>query len=264
MKVKIRRRTGEEPKYAEAFRDRASIFPTPEAVRPGKPLVITEGEFDCLLLTQAIGDLAAVVTLGSASAKPEAPILMKLLTAAPWYLALDADDAGERSCSWWPERAIRVRPPSGKDWTEAAQAGVDLRRWWTDRLGEVEAAPPDPTPRKAPPSADVERVAQSPPVTKARAASMPWPPRPAELANWPLAWRERWGSLANDLEAQATPWPQSEAEAFRRIKAEIEAGPFELLSPPEPLHAAADCSEVQGLLFSRNSVQDSGLQGNTL
>ena len=32
---------------------------------------MTEGEFDALLLGQALGDLAAVVTLGSASAKPE-------------------------------------------------------------------------------------------------------------------------------------------------------------------------------------------------
>ena len=79
------------------------------------------------------------MTLGSASAKPETPILIKLLAAAPWYLALDDDDAGERSFGSWPERAIRVRPPSGKDWTEACAAGVDLRRWWTDRLGGIEA-----------------------------------------------------------------------------------------------------------------------------
>ncbi len=26
-----------------------------------------------------------------------------------------------------------------KDWTEAAQAGINLRRWWTDRLGGTEA-----------------------------------------------------------------------------------------------------------------------------
>ena len=222
--VKIRRRTGEEPKYAEAYRDRRSIFPTPEAVHPGKPLVIVEGEFDALLLGQELRELAAVVTLGSASAKAEAPTLFKLLAAAPWCVATDADDAGDRSAEWWPAGAIRVRPPVGKNWTEAAQAGVDLRRWWTGRLKGIEAAPPDPAPWKVSPSGDVEQDTQSPSGTEAPAASMPWPPRPDELASWPLAWRERWGALANHLEARGTSWPQSEAESFRRVKAEMEAG----------------------------------------
>ncbi len=32
-----------------------------------------------------------------------------------------------------------MRPPEPfKDWTEAAQAGIDLRRWWSDRLGGTE------------------------------------------------------------------------------------------------------------------------------
>jgi Toprim-like len=176
--VKIRRRTGQEPKYAEAFRDRPSIFPTPETVRPGKPLVIVEGELDALLLGQALGDLAAVVTLGSASARPEGSTYLAMLPAPIWYLATDADPAGNKAAEGWPARAVRVEPPSGKDWTEAAQAGMDLRQWWTDRLGGIEAAPPDPAPWKVSPSGEVERDTQSPSVTEAPAVSTPWPPRP--------------------------------------------------------------------------------------
>ncbi len=133
-------------KYVEAHRDRPGIYPTPAAIQPGKLLVIVEGEFDALLLGQALGDLAAVVTLGSASSRPEADILGEMLAAAPWYIATDADDAGDRAASGWPARAVRVRPPVGKDWTEARQYGmelgndgVNLRRWWTDRLGGTEA-----------------------------------------------------------------------------------------------------------------------------
>jgi hypothetical protein len=48
-----------------------------------------------------------------------------------------------------------------------------------------------------------------------------WPPRPAELAFWPASWRERWGRLANELELNGTPFPRSEAEAFRRTRAEM-------------------------------------------
>jgi len=63
-----------------------------------------------------------------------------MLPAPVTYLAHHADDAGNRSASWWPARAIRVRPPARyKDWTEAAVGAVNLCRWWTDRLGGIEA-----------------------------------------------------------------------------------------------------------------------------
>jgi hypothetical protein len=50
----------------------------------------------------------------------------------------------------------------------------------------------------------------------------PWPPRPAELARWPLEWRQRWGLLANELEDQGLKFPECEREAFEQIKAEME------------------------------------------
>ncbi len=81
-----------------------------------------------------------MVTLGSASTGPEAAILGKILVASRWYLALDGDEAGDRAASKWPAPARRVRPPAPhKDWTEARQAGIDLRRWWVDRLGPIES-----------------------------------------------------------------------------------------------------------------------------
>ena len=128
--VKIRQPEGREPKYVEAYRDRPRIFPDPAAIEPGRPLVICEGELDALLLGQALGELAAVVTLGSASSRPDPSTLGVMLAAAPWFIATDADEAGDKAASEWPARAIRVRPPKGKDWTEVAQAGVKLRLWW--------------------------------------------------------------------------------------------------------------------------------------
>ncbi len=137
--VKIRQPEGRKPKYGEAYRDRPGIFPSPAVIEPGKPLVVTEGEFDCLLLGQALGDMAAVATLGSASSRPDPPARRMMRAAPVWYLAHDADGAGDKAASGWPARAVRVRPPVGKDWTEAHQYGVDLARWWTDRLGGTEA-----------------------------------------------------------------------------------------------------------------------------
>jgi hypothetical protein len=49
----------------------------------------------------------------------------------------------------------------------------------------------------------------------------PWPPRPDELAHWPIPWRERWGRLANELQDQGVPWPEYERLAFGQAKAEL-------------------------------------------
>jgi hypothetical protein len=88
-----------------------------------------------------LAEQAAVVTSGSASAWPVPDILGHMLAAPRWYIATDADDAGEKAADRWEAvRARRVRPPAQfKDWTEARQGGVDLTRWWTDRLGGNES-----------------------------------------------------------------------------------------------------------------------------
>ena len=63
-----------------------------------------------------------------------------MLAAAPWFIATDADEAGDKAASGWPAEADpRSAARAFKDWTEAAQAGVNLRRWWSDRLGGTEA-----------------------------------------------------------------------------------------------------------------------------
>jgi hypothetical protein len=46
------------------------------------------------------------------------------------YAAHDADDAGDKAAAALPGLSIRVRPPAGKDWTEALRHGVHLRSWW--------------------------------------------------------------------------------------------------------------------------------------
>jgi DNA primase len=139
--VKIRQPDGCRPKYTEAFRDPARLvcYPGPATIRPGRPLIVTEGEFDALCLGEVLGELAAVVTLGSASARPDSAILGRMLSATPWFIATDADAAGDKAASDWPARTRRVRPPAYfKDWTEARQGGVNLRHWWGEVLSGVE------------------------------------------------------------------------------------------------------------------------------
>ena len=121
--VKIRQPDHRQPKYFELFRDRPILFPSVSVIRPGKPLVIVEGEFDALLMGQELAGLAAVVTLGSASARPSCDIFGAMLTAPVWYIGTDGDDAGDRSASGWPGPSPASRPPVGKDWTDAYRAG---------------------------------------------------------------------------------------------------------------------------------------------
>jgi hypothetical protein len=138
--VKIRQPEGTKPKYIDAFRDRPGIFPGPTVIEPGRVLIITEGHFDALLLGQELRDLAAVVTLGPASNRPDAETRARMLAAPVWFVAHDADEAGDKGASKWPARARRIRPPDPfNDWTEAAQGGVNLRCWWLPRLGGPEA-----------------------------------------------------------------------------------------------------------------------------
>jgi hypothetical protein len=141
--IKVRQGDGRRPKYAEVYRDPArhrGLYPGPGAIRPGRPLVVVEGELDALLLGQELGAAAAVVTLGGASARPGVDIFGAMLVATRWFVATDADPAGDQCAAGWPRPARRVRPPGPfKDWTEAYQGGVALRRWWRDVLAGVES-----------------------------------------------------------------------------------------------------------------------------
>jgi hypothetical protein len=137
-KIEIRQPDGREPRYAQAFADRPRIFPGSEAIRPGMSLIAVEGAFDAMILGQEVEGLAAVVTIGSASIRPEEALYCAMLRSPRWFAAHDADGGGDEAAAAWPARAIRVRPPieppAGKDWNNAWKAGIDLRRFWVDAL----------------------------------------------------------------------------------------------------------------------------------
>ena len=149
--LNVRRDEG-QPKYvAVKGSRRGGIYPGRSAIASGKPLVIVEGEFDALLLGQELGDAASVVTLGSASSRPTPRALSAMFRGHPWLVAVDADDAGERSARFWLElsgRCFRTAPPSGigKYWSDAHQAGLDLRAHWASvlqSLGQEPSAHPE-------------------------------------------------------------------------------------------------------------------------
>jgi len=96
-------------------------------------IVIVESELDGLLLHQEVGDLAGVVALGSAQARPDQVTHEALERVGLILNCLDSDSAGAKEAwSWWKRTYkifIRWPVPFGKDPGEAFQKGLDLRAW---------------------------------------------------------------------------------------------------------------------------------------
>ena len=139
-KINIRRPQGSKPKYAEAFRDRPLLYPDPAIIQVGAPLIIVEGEFEQMLLSQELPE-ASIITLGSAYNSADSDIYPTMMRAPTWYIALDADQAGANAASKFPEWATRVQPPQGfKDWTELWQLSPDrVRHHWSHHLEGIYA-----------------------------------------------------------------------------------------------------------------------------
>lgn len=97
-------------------------------------LVVCESELDAMLMAQEAGDLVQTMAVGSSSAKPRDELAASVCSrAARILLALDADEAGEKACSWWLENypsARRMNLPQGcKDPGDMFKAGHDIREW---------------------------------------------------------------------------------------------------------------------------------------
>ena len=128
-RIKIRRIDDGKPKYAEAYSDRPLIYPDPAVIRPGKPLIVSEGEFDC----HAAGPATSRGERhhpGIGSARTDPAVLSRMLSSPRWFIALDADQAGDSAASKFPASAIRVRPPDpDKDWGEVHAGGSNRIRY---------------------------------------------------------------------------------------------------------------------------------------
>ncbi len=129
IRIRIRRWSDREPRYY--------VMPGSSMVcmahgLPARSAVIVESELDAVMLAGIASDLAAVVALGSATAKPGRDLQAALADCAVVLVALDADRAGAEAMRWWRDalpRSKRWPVPSGKDPGEAFAAGVDIRQW---------------------------------------------------------------------------------------------------------------------------------------
>ena len=129
--VRVRRLdAGADPKYLAVRGSEPALFGV-DGIRPDRPAVLVEGEFDALIIGQAVPGYAAVAT-GSTSWCRRARWLGLLARAQRVAVAYDADKAGESAAAWWVEalgaKARRWRPWWG-DANDLAKAGANLSTW---------------------------------------------------------------------------------------------------------------------------------------
>jgi len=99
---------------------------------PMKPILIMESELDAMLTYDIIGDICCVIALGGAQKKPDLKLHQQLRMSLNVLLALDFDEGGMLSNSFWRKTypQSRIWPvPKGKGPGDAIKLGVDLKKW---------------------------------------------------------------------------------------------------------------------------------------
>jgi len=101
-----------------------------------KVTMIVESEFDAMLINQEAGDIVNIIALGTVSMRPDTEADELLKSSREILVALDTGEensAGAKEAwSWWMRNyptALRCPILYGKDPTEAAHAGLNLRDW---------------------------------------------------------------------------------------------------------------------------------------
>lgn len=139
-RLNIRRPAG-SPKYCGPAGAGNGLY-NADGLTPTRAALLTEGEFDALLIEQHAGDLVTACATGSTEGARRGRWLA-MLTACPATLAaFDADPGGDNARAWWIanlKNAHYWRPFWG-DASDMARAGADLRGWVLAGLREYTGA----------------------------------------------------------------------------------------------------------------------------
>lgn len=114
-----------------------------DALLSAHTAIVTEGEFDTLLLSQYLPKGMAAVTMGSAGTMP-GPEFVRYFAAVQWaFLVMDADAAGQAGLVHWQEllgwaEATPSLADGSKDITEHWRSGGDLNVWLASFLNQPE------------------------------------------------------------------------------------------------------------------------------
>lgn len=95
--IKVRRAAGQQRYQQVSGGNIKGCLYLVDTIKPGLPLMITEGEFDTLIIRQVANDLVSVVSIGSAANKCINPRWFSKFISAPGILIrMDEDDAGRK------------------------------------------------------------------------------------------------------------------------------------------------------------------------
>ena len=126
-RLKVRRAT-EDPKYMQVPGGSRGLYMA-QTIRPGRVLVLCEGELDALSVLQ--GARVPAVATGSATGAQLTQWRARMAMASRVLVAFDADETGDDKASWWTEHlphAVRLRP-TRHDVNEMLAAGDDVAAW---------------------------------------------------------------------------------------------------------------------------------------
>jgi hypothetical protein len=149
--VKTRRPEG-DPKYLAVRGSKVAGVVYGAALAQGhRGMILCEGEFNCLILRQLLGDAIPVASVGAATGTLGLGALAKLTRSPRWYLQFDPDDAGRDAAAKLASEYPRARVlswPWDVDVNDAHLAGHDvaaaiLAQVETGRIalaGEMESA----------------------------------------------------------------------------------------------------------------------------
>ena len=139
--VKVRRAYG-TPKYQQIKGGNVNGLYGADGLANRDVALFCEGEFDALLARQEAGDLAAAVTLSSATAILSSRWYAELTHCHTVLVAYDRDAAGEKGANRLLSLSPRFRPiqvPQGKDICEFYAQGGDLYAWIADALKDTQS-----------------------------------------------------------------------------------------------------------------------------
>lgn len=139
--VKVRRAYG-TPKYQQVKGGNTNGLYGADQMAERDIALFCEGEFDALLTRQEAGDLAAVVTLSSATAALSSRWYAELTHCHTLLVAYDRDTAGERGANRLLALSPRFRSiqvPYGKDIGEFHLQGGDIYAWIADAVKDKQS-----------------------------------------------------------------------------------------------------------------------------
>jgi len=125
----------EGEKYAGPRGGRRGLYGA-DQMRRMPVALMTEGEFDCLLARQLVGDIADVVTIGGARMKLDVRGAAALLSASVILATYDDDDTGDKGRAYLSSVSDRVetlRVPD-HDLTDYWKHGGPLGAWLSDQI----------------------------------------------------------------------------------------------------------------------------------